>query len=598
MMGRMSDGMRERLERLKRCPKPDAERLRADVEAATRHDPELGARFGAVVNLLMLVWPLVETFVAYRNRLTRFFTSVSEKTRKLFPGKEAAGEAGAPGEAGVEDPARAGEHPSPDSRAKPGRVKPPADQKARLGKKKRFPGAKTVVHEHPNLKCGERCPECDRGNLYDFKAASYLRYLGRALLGLEEHKYKRLRCSGCQQVFSQDVPPEMKEPSDEAARALLAILKYDGGMPFNRLQTLTGNFGVEVPKSTVFDMAEKVADAVAPVHEALVDVSADAEVIVADDTAMRILDHEDEREETERKAIHTTGIVAKSEGGPTVHLFFTGPRHAGENLVELRARRDETLADPVQMSDALASNFPADLRMIAGKCLVHGRRNFVDCREAFPAECEWMIRKIGEVYANERECKARGLDKFARLDWHLERSGPEMEEIRAFAKRHLDERLAEPNGELGRAFKYLLNHWEGLTLFLRVPGCPLDTTEVERALKVPIRNRKNALFYKTRHGAAVGDILMSVIRTAKAAGVNPFDYLTDLQRHKSRVFNEPEAWLPWNYKATLERAEAEDPRKDGADVDDSDEEDVADIADDDGMGADEEHPAIDEAAAS
>jgi len=586
MMGRMTDEIRERLESLQGRTAPDIERLRADVATVRERDPEAGARLGAVVDLLMILWPMYEFFASSRSRMKRLFSFVSEKTRKIFPGREASN-----AEDTAESPDTRAGGPAPEDTAAasappagPAREKPRVKRKPRVPLKKRYPDAETVTHDHPDLKTGQRCPACDRGNLYDLAALERLLYVGNALIRLQTHKFKRLRCSGCQQVFSQKIPPEFREPSDEAARAIVSILKYIGGMPFNRLQTLTGNFGVEVPKSTVFDMVEKVADAAAPVHEALVDVAADAEVIISDDTTMRILDHEEERDETERKAIHTTGIVAKSEGGPTVHLFFTGPRHAGENLLDLRERRDESLPDPIQMCDALSSNFPSDLRMLAGKCLIHGRRNFVDCREAFPAECEWVIRRIGEVYANERVCKERGLDKFARLQFHVERSGPVMEEIRSYAKCHLDERLAEPNGELGRAFKYLLNHWEGLTLFLRVPGCPLDTCEVERALKVPIRNRKNALFYKTRHGATVGDILMSVIKTADAAGANPFDYLIEIQRHKSRVFKEPEVWLPWNYKAALMRMNVEDAGNTGA-VDDAPKDEDVDSATDDDMDA-------------
>lgn len=554
----MADAIREQLEEFRKHPAPDAGQLREDIAVVRERFPEIGARLAGVIELFLKFWALFAFFTASRNRMNRFFTSISEKTRKIFPGAAAPGPAdatAAPSADAGDDPGAAAPPPAPPE--KRSRHKTPSDRSGRTPHKNRYPGAEKIVHEHPNLKCGERCPECDRGNLFDIPAVSFFRVLGHAMLAVKEHKYKRLRCSGCQKIFAPKIPPEMREHSDASARAIAAILKYFGGVPFHRLQHLTGNFGVEVPKSTVFDMVEKVADAVAPVHEALTDVAADAEVIVADDTTMRILAHEEERDEDERKAIHTTGIVAKSEGGPTVHLFLTGPRHTGENLVELRARRDETLDDPIQVCDALPANFPKGLRMLAGKCLIHGRRNFVDCREAFPAECEWVIRKIGEVYKHDRDCKERGFDKHQRLAWHIEHSKPVMDEIHAFAKRHLDERLAEPNGELGKAFQYLLNHWPGLTLFLVVPGCPLDTCEVERALKMPIRNRKNALFYKTRHGAAVGDILMSVIRTAETAGTNPFEYLIDLQRYKSRVFEDPVAWLPWNYRATLERLDGE-----------------------------------------
>lgn len=559
----MADAIREQLEEFRKQTAPDADRLREDIAVVRERFPEIGARLAGVVELFLKFWALFAFFTASKNRMNRFFSSLSEKTRKIFPG--GSGPA-APGPADATAPPSADANDDPDASTAPPvppekrpRPKTPSDRKGRGGMKSRYPGAEKIVHAHPDLKCGERCPECDRGNLFDIQAVSFFRVLGHAMLAVKEHKFKRLRCSGCQKIFSPKIPPEMREHSDEAARSIAAILKYFGGVPFHRLQHLTGNFGVEVPKSTVFDMVEKVADAVAPVHEALVDVAADSEVIVADDTTMRILDHEEERDETERKAIHTTGIVARSEGGPTVHLFFTGPRHTGENLLELRERRDAELPDPIQVSDALSSNFPKGLRMIPGKCLVHGRRNFVDCREAFPDECKWVIERIGDVYKHERECKERGLDKFARLAWHIEHSKPVMDAIHAYAKRHLDERLVEPSSALGKAFQYLLNHWKGLTLFLEVPGCPLDTCEVERALKVPIRNRKNAMFYKTRHGATVGDILMSVIRTAETAGANPFEYLIDVQRFKSRVFKDPAAWLPWNYRATLERLDGETP---------------------------------------
>jgi hypothetical protein len=43
---------------------------------------------------------------------------------------------------------------------------------------------------------------------------------------------------------------------------------------------------------------------------------------------------------------------------------------------------------------------------------------------------------------------------------------------------------------------------------------------------------------------------MSVIQTCRLAHVNPFDYLSTLRRHLSRVRDGPAAWMPWNYQAT------------------------------------------------
>jgi hypothetical protein len=79
-----------------------------------------------------------------------------------------------------------------------------------------------------------------------------------------------------------------------------------------------------------------------------------------------------------------------------------------------------------------------------------------------------------------------------------------------------------------------------LTLFLSQPGAPLDNNICERALKKAILHRKNALFYKTQHGADVGDLFMSLIQTAELSNVDPFDYLVQLRQ-----------WMPWNYRDTL-----------------------------------------------
>jgi hypothetical protein len=126
-----------------------------------------------------------------------------------------------------------------------------------------------------------------------------------------------------------------------------------------------------------------------------------------------------------------------------------------------------------------------------------------------------------------------------------------MQQLHDWLTRQLEERLTEPNSALGGAIRYMLRHWEKLTLFLRQAGAPLDNNLCERALKKAILHRKNALFYRTENGARVGDLFMSLIYTCQLNEANPFDYLTQLQRHADRVAAGPRLWLPWNYRAAL-----------------------------------------------
>jgi transposase len=48
---------------------------------------------------------------------------------------------------------------------------------------------------------------------------------------------------------------------------------------------------------------------------------------------------------------------------------------------------------------------------------------------------------------------------------------------------------------------------------------------------------------------------MSLIHSAEIAKANPFDYLTELQKHATEVKTNPSQWMPWNYRETIENAE-------------------------------------------
>jgi transposase len=82
---------------------------------------------------------------------------------------------------------------------------------------------------------------------------------------------------------------------------------------------------------------------------------------------------------------------------------------------------------------------------------------------------------------------------------------------------------------------------------LSAPGTPIDNNEAERVLKRFVLFRKNSLFYKTEHWAAVGGILMSLIESCRLNFANPWKYLLTLMHNKEEARRNPAAFLPWNY---------------------------------------------------
>jgi transposase len=164
-----------------------------------------------------------------------------------------------------------------------------------------------------------------------------------------------------------------------------------------------------------------------------------------------------------------------------------------------------------------------------------------------------VLETLGGVYHYDAMAREQKLSPEDRLRFHQEHSGPLMRALHEWMEEQFAEHKTEPNSGLGKAISYLLNHWRKLTLFLQQPGAPIDNNVVERALKKAILNRRNALFYKTVNGARVGDLFMSLIHTCELNGANPFDYVTELQRHSADLSVRPQEWMPWNYRETLMR---------------------------------------------
>ncbi|HEX9872391.1 MAG TPA: transposase, partial [Candidatus Tectomicrobia bacterium] len=132
-----------------------------------------------------------------------------------------------------------------------------------------------------------------------------------------------------------------------------------------------------------------------------------------------------------------------------------------------------------------------------------------------PEPCRHVIEVLAEVYRHEAHCREQNLSHAQRLAYHQEHSAPLMEALKTWMVEQLESRQVEPNCGLGQAIHYMLKHWNELTLFLRQVGAPLDNNICERALKKAILHRKNSLFFKTKNGAEVGDIYMSLIYTCQ-----------------------------------------------------------------------------------
>ena len=523
-----------------------SEELAALVEAVREALGETGyQKLQAAIRTLGYVTELLETRQATLEKLRRLLChSSTEKTKTVLQ------------QAGIETGEKKPKAPGAPKSKAPGHGRNGAAA---------YRGARKVEVPHASLKAGDPCPDCQRGKVYPQRDPGVLvRIKGQAPIAATVYELEKLRCNLCGDVFTAAAPEEAgEEKYDETAASMIALLRYGSGFPWYRLEGLQENLGIPLPTATQCEIVKETAAQIQPAGDELIRQAAQGGVVHNDDTSMRVLALDrgaasDADLAAERTGVFTTGIISIGEGY-RIGLYFTGRKHAGENLSDILKQRAAGLAAPIQMCDALSRNLPKlpeKLEIIIGHCLAHARRYFVEVTPNFPQECRFVLESLGEVYGYDEAARAQGMSPEQRLHFHQEHSGPVMEKLHIWLEAQFDERRVEPNSGLGQAISYLLKHWDRLTLFLRQPGAPLDNNICERALKKSILHRKNSLFYKTRNGARIGDLFMSLIHTCELNGADPFDYLNQLQRHAEELKLTPSEWMPWNYRATLARTGA------------------------------------------
>jgi len=417
-----------------------------------------------------------------------------------------------------------------------------------------YTGASVENHAHESLKHKDSCPyECG-GKVYFVEPSIVVCLTGHSPLSATKHVLERLRCNLCGEVFTASPKNITLRRYDEKAKAVLAIAKTYIAVPMKRMETWQQMVGIPMKDASQWDIIESLANDVYPIYKTLYYLAAQGNLIRHDDTKVRILSLIKENKlfkENERKGMFTTGILSEYEGHQ-ISLFLSGRKHSGENMEDLLSKRSAEAKKLTRMCDALSSNLSRSFIENLCNCLAHGRRKFFDLHTFFIEESLTVLEALGKVYQNDAFTKEEKMSDQERLEYHQKHSAPVMENLKVWFDKQIDDKIVEPNSSLGKAIKYMQNHWKGLTCFLRIPGAPLDNNKVEGLLKIIIRGRKNSLFYKTEISAFIGSMMTSIIQTCVMAGENPFEYLVVLQKNRSALFKNPEAWLPWNYKETLQ----------------------------------------------
>ncbi len=360
------------------------------------------------------------------------------------------------------------------------------------------------------------------------------------------HKYA---CRTCEEGVKTAPAPARLLPKSNASATLLAYVataKYQDALPLYRQSQLFARHGAEIPRNTLARWMVQAGERIAPLVETLRQHLLRAPLIHMDETTLQV------NQEADRNASVTSWMWVQRGGPPgqQVVLFDYTASRAGQVPVDLLGDYAGRL-----ITDGYEGYTEIVRRngITHAGCWAHARRKFVEAQKVQPkgktGKADWALNQIRKLYAVETQARAPGPE--ARQALRDRKSRPLIDQLRQW----LDKSLARvlPKSALGKALHYLDNQWLRLTRFLDDGLIPLDNNPAENAIRPFVVGRKNWLFSHTPSGAQASAAIYSLIETAKANGLSPYEYLQFVFETLPTLGEDDElnTLLPWCWKDTL-----------------------------------------------
>jgi hypothetical protein len=429
---------------------------------------------------------------------------------------------------------------------------------------------KTKEKKHDDYEHGSSCPCCKDGTLYDTQnPGSQKIFELKVQLIIHETLFQRLRCGKCGTYFTAKNDTPDAERFAPETKACFAVMRSEGGLPFHRSSHLFSMLGINLSKSVIFQACEDVANVFELVMPAMNQEVANAPILHADDTTVKILEVSRKEKDpnykpgtskdpNKRLSSRTSIIIGTDLENKIIGcIFIPSEKHCGENLediLKLRTVKESpvVMADMSTCSDSpefKKNKTPENLKYIRAGCNDHSLRKIKEAAKNYPTELNPLIELYQQVYVFDERFSRYG-HKF-RFEMHKKFSLPIMKEIYDLAQALLDgpdpKKKVEPNSSAGQALKYFIKYYSELIIFTDKPGAPLSNAAAERALKKTILIRKNSYFFKTLHGAKVTGLLNTATHSCHMIGCNPYEYFLDLLNNIEQIKKDPAMWTPLRY---------------------------------------------------
>ena len=331
--------------------------------------------------------------------------------------------------------------------------------------------------------------------------------------------------------------------------------RYAGFRTLNGVAAWLSDRGLAISPGTLGDSVHRFVPLFAPLDEAILAHQNTAALRHADETSWRVQELRGE----DRSSRAWLWISVSDDAV----YFRIDPSRSAEAAQKLFA---EVVLHTVIACDRYSS-YKKLARLLGGLvtlafCWSHMRRDFIDCAAGQVGLTQWCqvwIERIAAVYRlNEARLK--------HYDPALESQTSAFDAAHSVLKEALDGLFAHARDELdalpdhareGKALRSLLNHREGLCVFVDRPQTPLDNNKAERLIRGPAIGRRLSFGSDSEGGARFTAIMYSVVGTLSMNGIDVLRWLkawlTACAENGRKPPDDLSPWLPWSMSEERKR---------------------------------------------
>jgi len=357
------------------------------------------------------------------------------------------------------------------------------------------------------------------------------------------HKRLKYACLCCDQYIVTAKKPKQPIEKSIASPGLLAFVatqKYCDALPLYRQSEIFKRLGIELDRGNLANWMIKSGEVVQPLINLMQDQLLERSLVHMDETTVQVLSEPDKKAQSKSYM----WLMASFTDKP-ITVFRYDPTRSQEVPKNL-------LSDGVTalMVDGYKGYQAAcvDYNIQRLGCWAHARRKFVDAKKLQAknktGKADQALAYIQKLYLIEKQMKDEPPDQRYRV--RQEQAKPIMDKIEQWLQKSLPH--VPPKTALGNALTYLHNQWDHLIGYLDDGTYPIDNNLAENAIRPFAVGRKNWLFSQSQAGARASANLYSLVQTAKANNLNPYEYLKTIFKElpNAQSVEDVENLLPWN----------------------------------------------------